>query len=84
MSTGLRPENEKFVVDVVQAGTYRSRDEVLDEALTLLREREETRRKVNAGIEQAERGELLDGDEVFERLEARAREIVAGSKNPGS
>jgi antitoxin ParD1/3/4 len=79
MSTGITPENEQFVVEIVQAGTYKSRDAVIDDAITLLRQREDVRRKVNAGIEQAERGELLDGDMVFDRLEDRARKIVASA-----
>ena len=81
MRTELTPENEQFVCDAVQAGKYSNREEVLEEALTLLRQREDLRRKVNAGIEQIERGELLDGDKVFDKLEARARMIVAGASD---
>ena len=77
MSTGLTPENEQFVSDAVQAGSYTSREAVFDEALTLLRQREELRRQVNVGIEQIERGETVDGDEVFARLRNRIDEIAA-------
>jgi antitoxin ParD1/3/4 len=79
MSTGLTSENERFVCEAIQTGSYSTREDVLNDALALLREREELRRKINAGIEQIERGELLDGNEVFDRLEERAREIVAGA-----
>jgi antitoxin ParD1/3/4 len=84
MSTELTPENEQFVCEAVQAGSYTSREAVLDEALTLLRQREELRRKINAGVEQIERGELLDGNEAFDKLESRAREIVAGASKTES
>jgi antitoxin ParD1/3/4 len=77
MSTGLTPENEQFVSDAVQSGSYSSREAVLDEAIALLRQREELRRKINAGIEQIERGETVDGDEVFSRLRRRIDEIAA-------
>ena len=84
MSAGLTPENEQFVSDVVQAGSYTSREAVLDEALALLRQREELRRKLDAGIEQVQRGELLDGDEAFDQLELRARKIVASASKAES
>jgi len=77
MSTGLTPENEQFGYDAVQTSSYSSREAVLDDALTLLRQREELRRKVNAGVERIERGETIDGDVAFARLRRRIDEIAA-------
>jgi len=47
----LSPQNEKFIETAVASGGYRDRAHVLEEALDLLRKRDELRRDVNAGIE---------------------------------
>jgi predicted transcriptional regulator len=60
---------------------YRDRAAAMDEAVELLRRRDQLRSDVRAGIEQADRGELLSADEVFTRLEERARQIEASSRN---
>lgn len=75
----LAPELERFVHSIVASGLYRSVDDVIQEALWLLKEREssldlspaEVREKIALGLEQADRGELLDGEEVFQELEER-------------
>jgi antitoxin ParD1/3/4 len=65
----------------VESGLYLSASEVVREALRLLEERdmlqalkhEELRREIQIGIDQADRGELLDGAEVFEKLRTKVR-----------
>lgn len=63
----------------VASGSYRSVSDVIQESLRFLEQHEalleipaaELRARIAVGLEQAERGELRDGEEVFEELEAR-------------
>ena len=84
LNVSLTPELEHFVQARVASGLYQTASEVIREGLRLLEEREraretaleELRAKIRRGIEQADRGELLDGDAVFEeirQLSARRR-----------
>ncbi len=84
LNVSLTPELEQFVQSRVASGRYQTASEVIREGLRLLEERkqareaaiEELRAKIRRGIEQADRGELLDGDAVFEeirQLSARRR-----------
>ena len=76
MNVSLTPELEQFVQSRVASGQYQTASEVVREGLRLLEEREqaretalnELRAKIRRGIEQADRGELLDGDTVFEEI----------------
>jgi antitoxin ParD1/3/4 len=66
IATIIAPEFEQFVSDEVAAGKYRSAEEVVSEGLRLLREREieALRKKIDVGLEQVDRGEVVDiGDE---------------------
>jgi antitoxin ParD1/3/4 len=66
---------EDFVASKVASGRYASEGEVIREGLRLLEEQdaaeESLRASVRIGLEQALRGELLDGEEVFDSLERR-------------
>jgi antitoxin ParD1/3/4 len=76
LNVSLTPELDRFVHSRVASGRYQTASEVIREGLRLLEEREqateaaleELRAKLRRGIEQAERGELLDGDAVFEEI----------------
>ncbi len=68
----LPPELEKYIDREIASGKYRSADEVICEALRLLREREERldrlRADLDAGLDQIARGEVIDlADEASER-----------------
>jgi antitoxin ParD1/3/4 len=78
MNIEIPPELSPFVQQMISLGSYRNESEVLIEGLRLLKNREQLRAEVNAGIEQLEAGKGLDGDEVFARLEVRARQLDAG------
>lgn len=76
MNVSLTPELEKFVQQKVKTGRYLSASEVIREALRLLEERdiqrlmriEKLRQEVAVGIEQSDRGEIFDGEEVVAEL----------------
>jgi antitoxin ParD1/3/4 len=65
-----------FLQSRVKSGRYQTTSEVVREALRLLQHQEREREaglkqlktKLQRGAAQAERGELLDSDEVFEEL----------------
>ncbi len=89
MNVSLTPELEQLIHTKVQSGLYLSASEVVREALRLLEERdklramrfEELRRDIQIGIDQADRGELLDGPEVFEKLRAKVRTKSGNGRN---
>jgi predicted transcriptional regulator len=80
MSNELSSDNESYLHHVVARGLYRDRAEAIDQAVSLLKRRDELRSDVLAGIEQADRGELLDGEQVFERLRERAEQIELAAR----
>ena len=81
MNISLTPELEQFVQSKVDSGMYYSASEVIREGLRMLQEKEmlkqiqieELRREIQKGIEQADRGELVNGEEVFENIRAKSR-----------
>jgi antitoxin ParD1/3/4 len=85
MNVSLTPELEQLVHNKVKSGRYLSASEVVREALRLLEERDrlhnlhlaELQQKLTPSIEQADRGELLDSEDVFAELEADIQQIEA-------
>jgi antitoxin ParD1/3/4 len=81
MNVSLTPELEQLIHKKVETGLYLSASEVVREALRLLEERdrvnamklEELRKEIQIGIDQADRGESLDGPEVFAKLRTKIR-----------
>ena len=80
MNVSLTQELEELVESKVKSGRYGSASEVVRAGLRLLEEQDDYREaelealrtKVREGIEQAERGELLDGEGAVSRVKARA------------
>ncbi|MFM7405225.1 MAG: type II toxin-antitoxin system ParD family antitoxin [Cuspidothrix sp.] len=76
MNISLQPEQEQLIQAKLQTGKYENAYQVIVAALQLLEERdkhyeqwlEETRKKVAVGIEQANMGQLTDGDVAFAKL----------------
>ncbi|MEH2461041.1 type II toxin-antitoxin system ParD family antitoxin [Nostoc sp.] len=85
MNISLTPELEQLVKDKVNTGRYHSVSEVMGEALRLLDERDRVREqrlaelkaKIQVGIEELERGEGIDGEEVFAEIEEDIRRAEA-------
>jgi Arc/MetJ-type ribon-helix-helix transcriptional regulator len=75
MSTDISPQNEQFLQEAVARGSFETRGQALDAAIELLKSREDTIRKVKAGIEQIERGEVVPLD--IKKMKAEIRESLA-------
>jgi antitoxin ParD1/3/4 len=76
VNISITPELDSFLQKRVKSGRYQTTSEVVREALRLLERQEQERddalrqlkAKLRKGAAQAERGELLDGDDVFKEL----------------
>jgi len=87
MSVLLSPPLEKLVQQKVDSGIYHSVNEVIREALQLLDERdyllkrrfEALRVDIATGLEQANRGELIEAKAVFEQLRQKTANIKESS-----
>jgi antitoxin ParD1/3/4 len=85
MNVSLTLELEQLIKDKVNSGKYNSVSEVIGEALRLLDERDRARQqrlaelkaKIREGIEELERGEGIDGEEVFAEIEEDIRRVEA-------
>jgi antitoxin ParD1/3/4 len=79
MDISLTTEQARFVEQLVASGEYLCAEEVAGDALRLLRDLKELerirlerlRKEIALGIEQADRGELIDGEEVFRHLRSK-------------
>jgi antitoxin ParD1/3/4 len=83
MNVHLTPDLEHIVENRVKSGRYNSASDVVREALRLLEQRdelfgrsdEEVRSQIEQGWLAAGNGEFVDGDEVFERIDAELEEM---------
>jgi antitoxin ParD1/3/4 len=79
MNVSVGREFEEFVRGKVDSGDYASVSEVVRDGLRLLREKElllearlqSLRGEIQKGIDQAERGEMRDGEVVMAELRAK-------------
>lgn len=77
MNVHLTPELEQLVQSRMESGRYGSASEVVGEALHLLEQRDEVltlrrdefRNQIEEGWQSARRGEFVDGDSVFDRID---------------
>jgi antitoxin ParD1/3/4 len=76
MTIHLRPELEALVKEDVERGPYQSADDFIAQAVQMPHEHEQwladnragIATKIEHGFGQAERGELVDGEEAFLQL----------------
>ena len=79
MNISLTPQLEKLVSSKVASARYYSASEVVREALRLLQARDEAREvqlhelraKIAEGLDSLARGDWVDGDDFFKRLQQR-------------
>jgi antitoxin ParD1/3/4 len=79
MTIHLKPELEALIEQDVERGPYQSVDEFVAQAVQMLHEHEQwladnradIAAKIEHGFGQAERGELVDGEDAFLQLRRR-------------
>ena len=82
MNVNLGTVFDQFVADLLKTGLYQSQSEVVREGLRLLKEREELkqlriaelRKEIAIGSAEADRGQFVDGEEVFAEIRKRSAE----------
>ncbi len=81
MTIILQPEHDQLIAEALRSGAYQSSEEVIKRALELLLERDawlaENRAKIEEGYAAAQRGELIDSDQVRAQMEEKKRAWVA-------
>jgi antitoxin ParD1/3/4 len=88
MNVNLGPVLDQFVAELVKTGHYQTQSEVLREGLRLLKEREaskqnwlgETLKAIAQGIEEADRGEFVDGPAAFQKIRRRSASLIRKRK----
>jgi antitoxin ParD1/3/4 len=89
MDVLLKPEIAKFVADKVKAGQYADASQIVNEALEVLKEREDftpeqeayLQREVRRGLEQLDQGRLANFN--AEKIIAEERRRLADKRNNG-
>lgn len=81
INISLKPEHEQFIQAQIASGRFTNPDEVIDLAFKVLEKLdteyiqwlEQTRQKVEVGLAQIERGEVIDSEVVIDRLREKLR-----------
>lgn len=84
MALTLTPDLEQRIATRLESGRFRTAEEVVAEALSLLEAREtrrsealsRLRERIAVGLEEVRRGDVIDGDEFFDQLEREHEERV--------
>jgi len=80
MAIQINQELEAEIDAKVRSGAYRSAEDVIREGLELIDAREELRQAIAKGAAQLDRGEGIPGEQVFEDLRSRSRELRSKAK----
>lgn len=80
MQIAVKPDQEKYILEKLQQGKYKSIDELLSIAFQLLEQHDEKenqlselRRKIAEGTEQIRQGEVIEGELVFQQLQKKLK-----------
>ena len=74
MPIKLMKRTEEELTQSIREGSFESADELIHECIGLVKARQAFRQAVQEGAAYADRGELLDGEEAFDEVEAELRE----------
>ncbi|MGI0493901.1 ribbon-helix-helix domain-containing protein [Alkalinema pantanalense CENA528] len=75
MNITLRPEQQAFLQTQIESGAYVNPDDLINDAIALLAAKHqklrELKQMIEIGTEQIQRGEVTDGEQVFDRLQTQ-------------
>jgi Arc/MetJ-type ribon-helix-helix transcriptional regulator len=79
----MSPENKRFLERAIAEGRFANQGQALDEAIHLLRKREELLTAVNRGVEQLDGGQYVEYqdtevEQFIADIETHARRTLAG------
>ncbi|MEO8596123.1 MAG: type II toxin-antitoxin system ParD family antitoxin [Candidatus Solibacter sp.] len=88
MTLELNPEQERRLAELLASGTYGSAQEIVDRAFEILlaeaewfaSNRDGIIAAIDEGLAEAERGELIDGDEVRASMAAGKKAWLADKR----
>jgi|CXWL01.1.fsa_nt_gi putative addiction module CopG family antidote len=70
MEVNLPADQQAMIESLVASGRFPTTGDAISEGVRLLASTEKLRQQVQVGIEQADRGDVVDHDTVFSRLKA--------------
>jgi antitoxin ParD1/3/4 len=83
MTIQIPAEFQQFVRQVIERGSFGTETEVVSEALRLLQtldlRQDELRRELQVGLDELNRGEEVDGEDVFRDLRERLAALTRQS-----
>jgi antitoxin ParD1/3/4 len=85
MQIALKPEQENFIRKKLKDGKYQSVDNLLNFAFQLVEQYEskqqkliELQKKIAEGTEQIQRGDVVDGELVFQQFQDKLAQMSQG------
>ena len=87
MSSGLSPENEQFLDRAVACGIFPGRTQAIDQAVDMLRKRQELLDHIDEGTRQLQSGQAIElhGDDelraFFDEIKVEGRRRYEARKN---
>jgi Arc/MetJ-type ribon-helix-helix transcriptional regulator len=79
MQAHLAPAETEFVLAAIASGKYRDESEALNEAVRLLRRRDELLAVLDVGAAELDAGMGIPAEEAFDRLERVAADLDRGA-----
>jgi antitoxin ParD1/3/4 len=80
MNIQLKLEQEQFIRSQIDRGEYQTAEDVISEAFKLLEARtnkiEELRQNIAVGTAEIDKGQIIDGEVVFERLQSKKNRLT--------